>query len=39
MRKGENYYLYEVRSVWDKERKKTRLRTEEYLGKTHRKVS
>lgn len=33
MRRGDNYYLYRVRSVWDKERKKTRLKTEEYLGK------
>ena len=28
MRRGENYYLYRVRSVWDRERKKTRLKTE-----------
>ncbi len=33
MRRRDNYYLYKVRSVWDKERKKTRLKTEEYLGK------
>ena len=33
MKRGDNYYLYRVRSVWDKERKRTRLKTEEYLGK------
>ena len=33
MRRRDNYYLYRVRSVWVKERKKTRLKTEEYLGK------
>ncbi|MGC8563254.1 MAG: hypothetical protein ACP5NO_08740, partial [Thermoplasmata archaeon] len=33
MKRGENYYLYRVRSVWDRDRKKTRLKTEEYLGK------
>ena len=33
MRRRDNYYLYKVRSLWDKERKKTRLKTEEYLGK------
>ena len=31
MRRIDNYYLYRVRSVWVKERKKTRLKTEEYL--------
>ena len=33
MRRADSYYLYRVRSVWDRERKKTRLKTEEYLGK------
>jgi hypothetical protein len=33
MQRRDNYYLYRVRSVLDKERKKTRLKTEEFLGK------
>jgi len=33
MRRGDNYYLYRVRSVWDRERGRAHMKTEKYLGK------
>jgi hypothetical protein len=30
---GNNYYLYEIRSKWDKEKKRARKITEKFLGK------
>ena len=30
---GNNFYLYKVTSVWDKEKKRARKVTEKYLGK------
>lgn len=32
-RMGENYYLYKIRSEWDKEKKRPKKITEKYLGK------
>jgi hypothetical protein len=33
MRRGDNYYLYGVKSVWSKEKKRPHMKTERYLGK------
>jgi hypothetical protein len=33
VRKGDNYYLYKVRSVWSREKGRAQLKTEKYLGK------
>lgn len=33
MRRGESYYLYKVRSVWNREKKRPQMKTEKYLGK------
>jgi hypothetical protein len=32
-RKGDNFYLYKVRSVWNREKGRAQLKTEKYLGK------
>jgi transposase len=33
IRRGENYYLYRVTSVWNREKGRAQLKTEKYLGK------
>ncbi|MCL5677679.1 MAG: hypothetical protein M1442_00215, partial [Candidatus Thermoplasmatota archaeon] len=33
IRRGENYYLYRVTSVWNREKGRAQLKTENYLGK------
>jgi hypothetical protein len=32
-RRGENYYLYKVTSVWNREKGRAQLKTEKYLGR------